>query len=429
MLKTKPNVNLEQFHRIVNKYATSSDKKPDFYICPFIGHIDNDPSFNIFLSGTAGKPLYKCHGCGRSGDVFEFVQDLEQISFPRAVDLVASLVGNVGSTPVKVPPNRPDPNFFSFSGVYQELIDYLGGLDPSPAGIDYISGNKNGQRDLDWNRCFSEFGFRSMLSTDRYRVQNHLKKLFSESDLIGAGFKGKDKDTQKPYFTLLGLIDRIIYPWTWTGKTVALQGRAISQANEKYGKYKNFGSLPSLFFLPKPKQLNPSLWITEGVFNAIDHYLTTGYWTWALSTAAINDSKLVKVAKRIADEDPAIVCFAYHHDQAGESLKIRLFEALTNAGYPAGRLRQTIHVENDLNDHYRVKRDRLRSQGKKEDDEKQRQKTEANEFLADHPGARSQVNQILEIFPGSSMTGVTKNTKFESKTKKGDIWKARELKN
>jgi DNA primase len=52
-------------------------------LCPF--HQEKTPSFSVH----ATRQFFHCFGCGVSGDVFTFVQKIENITFPEAVRLVA----------------------------------------------------------------------------------------------------------------------------------------------------------------------------------------------------------------------------------------------------------------------------------------------------------------------------------------------------
>jgi DNA primase len=52
-------------------------------LCPF--HSEKTPSFNVH----ATRQFFHCFGCGTSGDVFTFIQKIENISFPEAVRLIA----------------------------------------------------------------------------------------------------------------------------------------------------------------------------------------------------------------------------------------------------------------------------------------------------------------------------------------------------
>src|SRR3954451_14362603 len=56
-------------------------------LCPF--HNEKSPSFSVH----ATKQFYHCFGCGLSGDVFSFVQKIENSSFPEAVRTVATKLG------------------------------------------------------------------------------------------------------------------------------------------------------------------------------------------------------------------------------------------------------------------------------------------------------------------------------------------------
>ncbi len=56
-------------------------------LCPF--HGEKTPSFSVH----ATRQFYHCFGCGVSGDVFSFVQKMENITFPEAVRAVAQKLG------------------------------------------------------------------------------------------------------------------------------------------------------------------------------------------------------------------------------------------------------------------------------------------------------------------------------------------------
>jgi len=56
-------------------------------LCPF--HAEKTPSFSVH----ATRQFYHCFGCGESGDVFTFVQKVENITFPEAVRLIAQKLG------------------------------------------------------------------------------------------------------------------------------------------------------------------------------------------------------------------------------------------------------------------------------------------------------------------------------------------------
>jgi DNA primase len=56
-------------------------------LCPF--HSEKTPSFTV----DAGRGLYHCFGCGESGNVYQFIQKVEALPFPEAVEWLARKTG------------------------------------------------------------------------------------------------------------------------------------------------------------------------------------------------------------------------------------------------------------------------------------------------------------------------------------------------
>src|SRR4051812_28602286 len=75
--------------RIVGDYVTLKKTGAQNFggLCPF--HKEKTPSFSVH----ATKQFFHCFGCGASGDVFSFVQKIENITFPEAVRAVAQKLG------------------------------------------------------------------------------------------------------------------------------------------------------------------------------------------------------------------------------------------------------------------------------------------------------------------------------------------------
>jgi DNA primase len=75
--------------RIVGDYIKLKKAGAQNYsgLCPF--HNEKTPSFSVH----ATRQFYHCFGCGLSGDVFSFVQKIENITFPEAVRAIAQKLG------------------------------------------------------------------------------------------------------------------------------------------------------------------------------------------------------------------------------------------------------------------------------------------------------------------------------------------------
>ena len=57
-----------------------------FGLCPF--HSEKTPSFAV----NPSKQFYHCFGCGKGGDVINFIMEIENMSFPEAVEFLAKRV-------------------------------------------------------------------------------------------------------------------------------------------------------------------------------------------------------------------------------------------------------------------------------------------------------------------------------------------------
>jgi DNA primase len=75
--------------RVVGDYVKLKKAGAQNYsgLCPF--HNEKTPSFSVH----ATRQFFHCFGCGVSGDVFSFVQKVENITFPEAVRLIAQKLG------------------------------------------------------------------------------------------------------------------------------------------------------------------------------------------------------------------------------------------------------------------------------------------------------------------------------------------------
>ncbi len=75
--------------RIVGDYVKLKKAGAQNYsgLCPF--HNEKTPSFSVH----ATRQFFHCFGCGKSGDVFKFIQEVEKVTFGEAVRLLAQKLG------------------------------------------------------------------------------------------------------------------------------------------------------------------------------------------------------------------------------------------------------------------------------------------------------------------------------------------------
>jgi DNA primase len=74
--------------RVVSEYVRLRKTGANYIgICPF--HSEKTGSFSVH----EGKQFFHCFGCHASGDVFKFIQQMERVTFPESVKLLANKFG------------------------------------------------------------------------------------------------------------------------------------------------------------------------------------------------------------------------------------------------------------------------------------------------------------------------------------------------
>ena len=81
---------------IIGSYVDLEKKGSNYFcICPF--HDDHNPSMSV----SEEKGIFTCFVCHKTGNVFSFVQDFENVSFIEAVKIVAEKIGITLSEGIK----------------------------------------------------------------------------------------------------------------------------------------------------------------------------------------------------------------------------------------------------------------------------------------------------------------------------------------
>ncbi len=74
--------------RIIEPYAPLKKKGSNWMgCCPF--HQEKTPSFSV----SPTKGFYKCFGCGKGGNAYTFLMEMEGLNFPEAIQRVAEMTG------------------------------------------------------------------------------------------------------------------------------------------------------------------------------------------------------------------------------------------------------------------------------------------------------------------------------------------------
>ena len=73
---------------VVSSYVELKRKGTNYFgLCPF--HSEKTPSFSV----APDKQMYHCFGCKKGGGVFSFIMEIENLTFPEAVEFLARRAG------------------------------------------------------------------------------------------------------------------------------------------------------------------------------------------------------------------------------------------------------------------------------------------------------------------------------------------------
>jgi DNA primase len=212
--------------RVVGEYVRLKKTGKDFSgLCPF--HQEKTPSFTV----SPIKQIFYCFGCGKGGDVFNFVMDVEKSAFPEAVRTVAEKCGIAIPRPRERSPEERQENQqrSALMEMHREAQAFftkqISGTLEGKAARAYLE-----DRGLD-NKAIDRFGIGYAPSDGdallRFLKQKYPEKLLVESGLISRGEQaGRMFDRFRRRITFPIAND--------SGKIVAFGARALGDDQPKY---------------------------------------------------------------------------------------------------------------------------------------------------------------------------------------------------
>jgi DNA primase len=192
--------------------------------CPF--HNEKTPSFSV----SEDKQIFHCFGCGVGGDVFKFVMQIEQLSFPESVRFIAERYGIALPQPVIREASDTGVDGDTLRRAMEEAASFyshaLVGTEEGSSPLGYLSG-RGVNRDT-MNRFklgYAPAGGNALLA--------HLqKKGFSVAALEECGLIKHSEDGSRHFDAFRG---RIMFPITdIRGRIIAFGGRALGDQQPKY---------------------------------------------------------------------------------------------------------------------------------------------------------------------------------------------------
>lgn len=292
-------------------------------LCPF--HSEKTPSFVV----SPDKQICHCFGCNKGGDIFTFVQELENISFGEAMEMLADQAGvKIEKKKVKeqvVDKSVKDPYFQAHELATSFFEEHLHGSEDGKKVLDYLH-----RRGLD-DKTIRDF--RLGFAPDAYDLLNPylLSKGIEKDVLLKSGLAatktiGEDRVYDK-------YRARLIFPiFDQLGKVCAFGGRTLKQ--EQMPKYLNSADNPiynksrvlyGFYHAKQDIKKEGKVILVEGYFDVLLPYQAGVRNIVATSGTALTEDQ-VRILKRVTKE--AVTCF--DADDAGFEATKRAYFLLSN---------------------------------------------------------------------------------------------------
>ena len=292
-------------------------------LCPF--HGEKTPSFNV----VEDKQFYHCFGCGKSGDVFKFIEDYRGVSFMDAVQIVAEQVGIplAVETAVNDRPRQSHPHQALYD-IHTEAAKFYHAV---------LMTTKMGEeaRAYLYRRGLTDDVLKHFQIGLAPNEGNYLHKSmvgkFDENTIMNSGlFNLAENNLVYDAFQ-----NRIMFPLTNdSGQVVAFSGRIWQEAasDGRQAKYKNsrstaiFNKSYELYHLDKAKPVikkSHEVYLMEGFMDVIAAY-RAGIENAVASMGTALSKEHVDHLKHFTKK----IVLSYDGDKAGQAATAKALEEL-----------------------------------------------------------------------------------------------------
>ena len=284
--------------------------------CPF--HGEKTPSFVV----SPSKQIYHCFGCGVGGDSIKFVMELEKLSYPEAIEKLASMFN------FSLNYTKGSSDYSDAKRVLEAIQTwYVKNLENNPVAKQYLLDRGIAQSSIE------RFGIGYV--PDGNSVINFLNSaLLPLPKAVDAGIIAQGEGGR--YYARL--VDRITFPiFSTSGAAVGFGGRTITNHPAKYinsPQTKLFNKSRLLYGYDLAKESiykNRKLIVCEGYLDVVMFH-QAGF-TEAVATlgTALTTEHLPLLRKG----DPKII-LAYDGDKAGVAAALKAAQMLSASGFDGG---------------------------------------------------------------------------------------------
>lgn len=315
---------------VISGYVKLQRKGSSYFgLCPF--HNEKSPSFSV----SPSKQMYYCFGCGAGGNVFTFVMEYENFTFPEALKLLADRVG------ITLPEQ-------DYSDVARKQRDLKSAV-------------------LEINKTAAKYFCYQLWSDQNGRAMEYLRNRQLSDETIkrfGLGYAGQYSDALYRYLKKQGVSDEILkesglmqvnerqgmYDKFWNrvmfpimdvnNKVIGFGGRVMGDGKPKYLNspetiiFDKSRNLYGLNFARTAKKRY--MLVCEGYMDVISLH-QAGFTNSVASLGTALTSQHASLLKRYTDE----VILTYDSDEAGVRAALRAIPLLKTAGV----LTRVLHME------------------------------------------------------------------------------------
>ena len=306
---------------VISEYVKLQRKGSSYFgLCPF--HNEKSPSFSV----SPDKQMYYCFGCGAGGNVFTFIQEYENYSFPEAMKFLAERAGIT----------LPEKEYSQEERRAQDLRTRILNVNKRAAKYYYYQlRTENGRQAMEYlkNRCLSDetirsfgLGYSNKYSNDLYlylKKQGVSDELLRESGLMNVDERNGmyDKFWNRVIFPIMDVNNRVI----------GFGGRVMGDGKPKYLNSPEtavFDKSRNLYGLNVARTARKkSMLVCEGYMDVISMH-QAGFKNSVASLGTALTTQHASLLKRYTDE----VILTYDSDGAGIKAALRAIPMLKAAG-------------------------------------------------------------------------------------------------
>lgn len=294
------------------KKAGANFKAP----CPF--HDEKTASFVV----SPAKQIYHCFGCGAGGDSIKFVMEHEKLTYPEAIEKLASSY-NFTLTYTDSKQNKPRSQLMEkLNEWYQNLLSH------NQTAMSYLQ-----ERGI-YESSIEKFGLG--YAPKSHETINYLQsQQFNIAEAIEFGVVGHDQERRQ---TFARFIERITFPiYSANGSIVGFGGRTITGHSAKYV------NSPETKYFNKSRLLYAYNIAKQAIYKKAEIVITEGYLDVIMLHQAGFDNAVATLGTALTNEHLPLlrkgtprVIMAYDGDKAGRAAALKASKLLSASGFNGG---------------------------------------------------------------------------------------------